>query len=234
MKDNSIKTVNIYPRFPIYTVTPSITSNVMNQKMCIGDIRACLMRQAKVEEVLPDGKTVRLDLNTLELDTQKRLAEEEAARKAQQNTLASAAKDLTKVKKDLQDAIKAKTDAENTIATQKAQIESLNDNLDKANKEISSLKLQAKDKGADTELASKLTNAEAKLAKKTSELDVANKTLASIKTEKSKLESDLKAATKNIDSLGAKVTEKDQQIEAYKKENEELKAQLEELTKPAE
>jgi hypothetical protein len=48
---------------PITTVNPPIRSVVKKVTKSIKEIRACLMARAIVEEILPDGKTVRLNIS---------------------------------------------------------------------------------------------------------------------------------------------------------------------------
>lgn len=56
------KVVNIYPSMPITGVNPPIRSSVKRVTKSVEEIRACLMARAVVEEVLPNGKTVRLNI----------------------------------------------------------------------------------------------------------------------------------------------------------------------------
>lgn len=57
------KVVNIYPSMPITGVNPPIRSTVKRVTKSINEIRACLMARAIVEEILPSGKTVRLNIS---------------------------------------------------------------------------------------------------------------------------------------------------------------------------
>lgn len=63
-----IKTVNIYSKTVIGTVTPPIFGNVLNKKMSTGDILRCLCMRATVDEIMPDGSTVRLNTNNYYVD----------------------------------------------------------------------------------------------------------------------------------------------------------------------
>lgn len=56
------KIVNIYPSMPIITINPPIRSTVKRVTKSIEEIRACLLARAIVEEILPDGKTIRLTI----------------------------------------------------------------------------------------------------------------------------------------------------------------------------
>ena len=57
------KVVNIYPTSPITRINPPIRSVVRNVTKSYSEIRICLMNRATVEEVLPNGTTVRLGLH---------------------------------------------------------------------------------------------------------------------------------------------------------------------------
>ena len=61
------KKVNIFPRRPINT-DPPIRIPVKNVAKSISDIRKAIICGAKVEEVLPNGKTILLNLNNYDLD----------------------------------------------------------------------------------------------------------------------------------------------------------------------
>lgn len=56
------KVVNIYPSMPITSVNPPIRSTVKRVTKSVDEIRACLMARAVVEEILSDGKIVRLNI----------------------------------------------------------------------------------------------------------------------------------------------------------------------------
>lgn len=62
------KKVNIYPSTPIVNVQPVIRSIVKNATKDLDTIRKCIISRAKVEEVLPNGELVRLDLNNYDKD----------------------------------------------------------------------------------------------------------------------------------------------------------------------
>lgn len=57
------KIVNIYPSMPITTVNPPIRTTVKRVTKSVKEIRACIIARAIVEEVLSNGKTVRLDFS---------------------------------------------------------------------------------------------------------------------------------------------------------------------------
>lgn len=56
------KVVNIYPSTPITGVNPPIRSAVKRVTKPISEIRTCLMSRAIVEEILPNGKVIRLNI----------------------------------------------------------------------------------------------------------------------------------------------------------------------------
>ena len=113
------KKVNIYPTTPITTVNPTIRTTVLGQEMSLPEIRACLLRQAKVEEILSDGTRVPLDLHSIDLDNEKIMAEKKAEEEAK----------------------KAKADSlKNELETAKAKIAELEALVASKDKEISSIK----------------------------------------------------------------------------------------------
>lgn len=57
-----IKKVNVYPVYPILTIRTPIYHTTLNMELNVGDIERCIFARAKVEEVLPDGKLLVLNL----------------------------------------------------------------------------------------------------------------------------------------------------------------------------
>ena len=57
-----IKKVNVYPVFPILTIRNPIYHTALNIELNVGDIERCIFGRAKVEEILPDGKIIVLNL----------------------------------------------------------------------------------------------------------------------------------------------------------------------------
>ena len=57
------KVVNIYPTTPILRVNPPIRFTVYKTTKSTAEIKACILSDAIVEEILPDGNTLRLNLN---------------------------------------------------------------------------------------------------------------------------------------------------------------------------
>ena len=57
------KRVNVHATVPVTTLKYPIAGSVRNVMMDVADIRLCLCGKAKVEEILPSGKTVRLGFN---------------------------------------------------------------------------------------------------------------------------------------------------------------------------
>lgn len=62
------KVVNIYPTTPILSTNPPIRTMAYKITKPIKDIRACIIAGAKVEEILPNGTTIRLNLNNYDKD----------------------------------------------------------------------------------------------------------------------------------------------------------------------
>ena len=58
-----MKRVNVHAPIPVTTLKYPIAGSVRNVMMDVNDIRLCLCGKAKVEEILPSGKTVRLGFN---------------------------------------------------------------------------------------------------------------------------------------------------------------------------
>lgn len=65
------KKVNIYPTKTIFALNPPIRSAVTNVTKPVEDIRACLIARAKVEEILPNGEKVNLNLTNFDKDNSK-------------------------------------------------------------------------------------------------------------------------------------------------------------------
>lgn len=57
-----IKKVNVYPVLPILTIRNAIYHTALNIDLSVGDIRNCIYARAKVEEILPDGSLLVLNL----------------------------------------------------------------------------------------------------------------------------------------------------------------------------
>ena len=62
------KIVNIRTRVAVKTVTPPICGTVKGIVMTTGDILKCLCKRAQVEEVLPDGTTIKLNMSNYYID----------------------------------------------------------------------------------------------------------------------------------------------------------------------
>lgn len=63
------KRVNVEPTLgPIYTLRVPITGKIVNHEMSVGDILNCIYARAKVDEVLPSGELVRLNLTNYNKD----------------------------------------------------------------------------------------------------------------------------------------------------------------------
>lgn len=62
------KVVNIYPSMAILSVNPPIRTTQVKVTKSTSEIRACIIARAIVDEVLPNGKTIRLNLNNYNKD----------------------------------------------------------------------------------------------------------------------------------------------------------------------
>lgn len=58
------KTVNIYTNTPMHITQPPIYGVVYNTQLNLDQIKYCLIRGARIEEILSNGDTVQLTLNT--------------------------------------------------------------------------------------------------------------------------------------------------------------------------
>ena len=62
------KIVNIEAKMKVGIVDPPICGTLTNKKMSYGDILKCLTMRAIVDEVMPDGSTVRLNMTNYHHD----------------------------------------------------------------------------------------------------------------------------------------------------------------------
>ena len=62
------KRVNIVAHVAIRNITPPIYGTLKDVVMTTGDILKCLSKRAKVEEILPDGSTIRLNFSNYYTD----------------------------------------------------------------------------------------------------------------------------------------------------------------------
>lgn len=62
------KRVNVYAQVAVRNVTPPIYGTCKDIVMTTGDILKCLCKRARVEEILPDGKLVRLNMRNYYTD----------------------------------------------------------------------------------------------------------------------------------------------------------------------
>ena len=56
------KRVNVFPTIPVYNIKNPIVGTTFNVELSSGDILCCIYARAKVEEILPNGKTINLNL----------------------------------------------------------------------------------------------------------------------------------------------------------------------------
>lgn len=71
------KKVNIYPRKPITNVVPPIRCVCYNVTKPIGIIETCLLNSATVEEILPSGEIIELNLSNYDKDNSIPVVEKE-------------------------------------------------------------------------------------------------------------------------------------------------------------
>ena len=71
------KKVNIYPRKPITNVVPPIRCVCYNVTKPIGIIETCLLNGASVEEILPSGEIIELNLSNYDKDNSIPVVEKE-------------------------------------------------------------------------------------------------------------------------------------------------------------
>ena len=62
------KRVNVYAQVAVRNVTPPIHGTCKDIIMTTGDILKCLCKRARVEEIMPDGKIVRLNMRNYYTD----------------------------------------------------------------------------------------------------------------------------------------------------------------------
>lgn len=65
---DSKKIVNINSPSVLYVLTPPLSGVFNSIELSLGDIKACIMQGARVEEVLSNGTTVKLDLKNYNKD----------------------------------------------------------------------------------------------------------------------------------------------------------------------
>lgn len=62
------KRVNIQANIPVRNINPPIFGSLRDVVMSTGDILKCISRHARVEEILPDGSTVKLNFSNYYTD----------------------------------------------------------------------------------------------------------------------------------------------------------------------
>lgn len=81
------KLVNIFPSTPILSVNPPIRVITRSVLKPVEDIRKCIVARAIVEEILPDGSTIRLGFSNYNTDnTPKVNKEEKITKEVKENT----------------------------------------------------------------------------------------------------------------------------------------------------
>lgn len=68
METKTKKVVNIDAKFPVILGNMKIFGTVLNLELPVGDIQQCILKRALVDEVLSNGRTVRLSLSNFNLN----------------------------------------------------------------------------------------------------------------------------------------------------------------------
>ena len=69
LSDDTVKTVNMFASSPVNCgFAVPFVGRILNKKMKVKDIYRCIQARAKVEEVLPNGKIVKLGYNNYNTD----------------------------------------------------------------------------------------------------------------------------------------------------------------------
>ena len=119
------KVVNIYPNKAITSINPPIRSKVMKVTMPITNIRKCIIERAIVDEVLPDGRTVRLDFTNYDKDNSVKTVED-AVKEAESKIEDEVTDEITVDDSDEEDEIVhivEETDEEEAVPAEEEKVE---------------------------------------------------------------------------------------------------------------
>lgn len=119
------KVVNIYPNKAITSINPPIRSKVMKVTMPITNIRKCIIERAIVDEVLPDGRTVRLDFTNYDKDNSVKTVED-AVKEAESKIEYEVTDEITVDDSDEEDEIVhivEETDEEEAVPAEEEKVE---------------------------------------------------------------------------------------------------------------
>lgn len=112
------KRVNVHAPIPVTTLKYPIAGSVRNVMMDVADIRLCLCGKAKVEEILPSGKTVRLGFNNYDKENTVPTDSRVTNQPVQPHVPVEAAK--AKAEEEVKAAEEAKAEAEEAKAEEAA------------------------------------------------------------------------------------------------------------------
>lgn len=119
------KVVNVYPNKAITSINPPIRSKVMKVTMPITSIRKCIIERAIVDEVLPDGRTVRLDFTNYDKDNSVKTVED-AVKEAESKIEDEVTDEITVDDSDEEDEIVhivEETDEEEAVPAEEEKVE---------------------------------------------------------------------------------------------------------------
>lgn len=119
------KVVNVYPNKAITSINPPIRSKVMKVTMPITNIRKCIIERAIVDEVLPDGRTVRLDFTNYDKDNSVKTVED-AIKEAESKIEDEVTDEITVDDSDEEDEIVhivEETDEEEAVPAEEEKVE---------------------------------------------------------------------------------------------------------------
>ena len=119
------KVVNVYPNKAITSINPPIRSKVMKVTMPITNIRKCIIERAIVDEVLPDGRTVRLDFTNYDKDNSVKTVED-AVKEAESKIEDEVTDEITVDDSDEEDEIVhivEETDEEEAVPAEEEKVE---------------------------------------------------------------------------------------------------------------
>ena len=168
MNQETKKIVNIYPTMPVTRVTPPLRTVAKNVSRSIGYIRSCIMCKAMVDEVLPDGTTVRLGLHNYDKNNYV-LSEDKVEIAAVEENDVNIKVENTSVSNTIEEE---KTETENATETNKRAWDIAYENA-LADKDLSSMtKKQRKDAKAEARAIADAAVAEVESVETTEETPV--------------------------------------------------------------
>lgn len=168
MNQETKKIVNIYPTMPVTRVTPPLRTVAKNVSRPISYIRSCIMGRAMVDEILPDGTTVRLGLHNYDKNNYV-LSEDKVEIAAVEENDVNIKVENTSVSNTIEEE---KTETENATETNKSAWDIAYENA-LADKDLSSMtKKQRKDAKAEARAIADAAVAEVESVETTEETPV--------------------------------------------------------------